>query len=371
MLLSLVEHFRTVEDPRLGQNKRHKLLDIIVLSICAVVSGAEGWEAIEEFGYDKQEWLRKYIGLENGIPSDDCIARVLSRILPSQMTESFMAWTRSVSKLTEGEVVAIDGKTVRHSYNSKEKRGAIHMVSAWATQAGMSLGQVKTDEKSNEITAIPKLLALLELKRCIVTIDAMGCQTEIAQQIIEKQANYVLAVKGNQSLLHQAIVDYFEVAIAANQPKLCQMQCDEDIDAGHGRIETRRFYLSSCLDTLPTPSRWKGLQSIAMVESERIVEGKATRQSRYYLCSFIDIHSFARAVRSHWGIENSLHWVLDVTFREDDSRIRTGYSPINFNIFRQLALNLLKNEPSKLSIKRKRFKAALSDSFRESIFSLN
>lgn len=370
MLLSLEEHFRTVEDPRLGRNKRHKLLDIIVLSICAVVSGAEGWEAIEGFGNDKQEWLRKYIGLENGIPSHDCIARVLSRILPSQMTESFMAWTRSVSHLTSGEIVAIDGKTVRHSYNTKGKQGAIHMVSAWATEAGMSLGQVKTDEKSNEITAIPKLLELLELKGCIVTIDAMGCQTEIAQKIIEKRADYVLAVKGNQSRLHQAIVDYFEVAIAANQPELCQMQCHEDIDAGHGRIETRRFYLSSCLDTLPLPCRWKGLQSIAMVESERIIQSRTTRQRRYYLCSFIDINSFAHAVRSHWGIENSLHWVLDVTFREDDSRIRTGYSPANFNIFRQLALNLLKNEPSKLSIKRKRFKAALSDSFRESIFSL-
>jgi len=356
MLLSLVEHFGTVEDPRLGRNKRHKLLDIIVLSICAVVSGAEGWEAIEEFGNDKQKWLRKYIGLENGIPSHDCIARVLSRILPSQMTESFIAWTRSASHLTAGEIVAIDGKTVRHSYNSKEKQGAIHMVSAWATGARMSLGQVKTDEKSNEITAIPKLLALLELKGCIVTIDAMGCQTEIAQKIIEKQADYVLAVKGNQSLLHQAIIDYFEVAIAANQPELCQMQCHEDIDAGHGRIETRRFYLSSCLDTLPKPSRWKGLRSIAMVESERIIDGNtATRQRRYYLCSFIDINSFAHAVRSHWRIENSLHWVLDVTFREDDSRIRTGYSPANFNIFRQLALNLLKNEPTKLSIKRKRF----------------
>jgi predicted transposase YbfD/YdcC len=371
MLCGIKEHFGKIEDPRLGQNKRHQLMDIIVLSICAVVSGAEGWEAIEGFGYDKEAWLKKYIELRNGIPSDDCIARVLSRIEPSQLTDCFIEWTRSVSELTGGEIVAIDGKTVRGSYDVKRKQSAIHMVSAWATQAGMSLGQVKTDEKSNEITAIPKLLELLELKGCIVTIDAMGCQTEIARKIIEKQADYVLAVKGNQSLLHQAIIDYFEVAIAANHPEVCQMQSHEDIDAGHGRIETRRFYLSSCLSTLPTPARWQGLQSIAMVESERIVQGQTTRQRRYYLCSFTDIHSFAHAVRSHWEIENALHWVLDVTFSEDDSRIRNGNSPANFNIFRQLALNLLKREPSKLSIKRKRFKAALSDSFRETLFSLS
>lgn len=204
MLSSIEEHFRAIEDPRVERNKKHKLLDIIVLAICGVVSGAEGWEAIEEFGYEKQQWLRKYLELANGIPSHDCIARVLSRISPSEMTECFIAWTRSVSQLTAGEVVAIDGKTLRHSYNTKEKLGAIHMVSAWASQAGMSLGQVKTDEKSNEITAIPKLLELLELKACIVTIDAMGCQTEIAQTIVEKQADYVPVAK------------------------LCQMQCDEE-----------------------------------------------------------------------------------------------------------------------------------------------
>ena len=371
MLSSIEEHFRAIEDPRVERNKKHKLLDIIVLAICGVVSGAEGWEAIEEFGYEKQQWLRKYLELANGIPSHDCIARVPSRISPSEMTECFIAWTRSVSQLTAGEVVAIDGKTLRHSYNTKEKLGAIHMVSAWASQAGMSLGQVKTDEKSNEITAIPKLLELLELKACIVTIDAMGCHTEIAEKIIEKRADYVLAVKGNQPLLYEAIVDYFAVAIAANQPQLCQIQVSEDIDAGHGRIETRRFYLSSCLDTLPIPSRWKGLKSIAMVESERVVNGKTTRQQRYYLCSLSEISAFAQAVRAHWGIENSLHWVLDVTFREDDCRIRRGDSPANFNIIRQVSLNLLKRERSKLSIKRKRFKAALSDSFRENIFSLS
>jgi len=365
--LSLLESFSSLEDPRIERNRKHQLLDIIMLTLCAVISGAEGWEAIELFGENKQEWLKKWIPLENGIPSHDCIARVISRLLPTQMTECFMAWTQSVAQLTDNEVVAIDGKTARHSYDSKGKLGAIHMVSAWANTAGMSLGQVKTEAKSNEITAIPKLLELLEIKGCIVTIDAMGCQTDIAEKIIAKQADYVLAVKDNQKSLHEAITDYFNEAIATNKPDLCKMQQCVETDAGHGRIETRHFYLSTCLDTLPAAARWKGLKSIAMVESERIVDGKTSLEQRYYICSLSDVKSFAHAARAHWGIENSLHWVLDVTFREDDSRIRTGYAPENFNILRQLSINLLKKEPSKLSLKRKCFKASLSDKFREDI----
>jgi predicted transposase YbfD/YdcC len=365
--LSLQKSFDSLEDPRVDRNKKHLLLDIIILTLCAVISGAEGWESIEQFGEEKQNWLRKWIPLENGIPSHDCIARVISRILPSQMTECFIAWTQSVAQITEGEVVAIDGKTARHSYNRKDNLGAIHMVSAWANKAGMSLGQVKTEAKSNEITAIPALLQMLEIKGCIITIDAMGCQTEIAAKIIEKQADYALAVKDNQKLLHEAIVDYFEEAIAANKPNLCQLQRHEETDAGHGRIETRRFYLSTCLDTLPDAGRWKGLKSIGMVESERTAKGETSIERRHYICSLTDVKPFAHAVRAHWGVENSLHWVLDVTFREDDSRIRTGYAPENFNIIRQLSINLLKKEPSKLSIKRKRFKASLSDEFREEV----
>jgi predicted transposase YbfD/YdcC len=365
--LSLQESFASLEDPRVERNKKHLLLDIIILTLCAVISGAEGWEAIEEFGEDKLDWLRKWIPLANGIPSHDCIARVISRLLPAQMTECFIAWTQSVAQITEGEVVAIDGKTARHSYNRKDNLGAIHMVSAWANKAGMSLGQLKTEAKSNEITAIPALLELLEIKSCIVTIDAMGCQTDIAKKIIEKKADYVLAVKDNQKLLHEAIVDYFEEAIASNNPNLCQLQRHEETDAGHGRIETRRFYLSTYLDTLPEVARWKGLKSIGMVESERIVKGETSVERRHFICSLTEVKPFAHAVRAHWGVENSLHWVLDVTFKEDDSRIHKGYAPENFNIIRQLSINLLKKEPSKLSIKRKRFRASLSDKFREDI----
>lgn len=367
MAASLEESFSSIKDPRLERNKKHQLLDIIILTIFAVISGAEGWEAIEEFGEEKLEWLRKWIPLANGIPSHDCIARVISRILPSQMTDCFIAWTQSMAQISDGEVVAIDGKTARRSYNRKDNLGAIHMVSAWANRTGMSLGQVKTDAKSNEITAIPKLLDLLEIKGCIVTLDAMGCQTEIAEKIIEKKADYVLAVKDNQKYLHEAIADYFEQAVAANKPDLCQLQATEETDSGHGRIEIRRCYLSTCLETLPDAARWKGLNSIGMVESERTVDGKTSLERRHYLCSLTDVKVFANAARGHWGVENSLHWVLDVTFKEDDCRIRKGYAPENFNIIRQLAINLLKKEPSKLSLKKKRFKAALSDKFRESI----
>lgn len=367
MALSLQEAFASLEDPRIERHKRHKLIDIIVLTICAVISGAEGWEAIEEFGKNKQDWLKKWIELENGIPSHDCIARVIARIEPSKMSECFIAWVQSIAELSLGEVVAIDGKTARHSYNGQDKLGAIHMVSAWASQAGLSLGQVKTEAKSNEITAIPVLLEMLEINGCIVTIDAMGCQTDIAEKIIEKKAGYVLAVKANQKHLHEAISDYFEVAVATDKPKLCQLQCHTETNAEHGRIEIRRCYLSTCLDTLPDAACWKGLKSIGMIESERIVKGKTSIERRHYLCTLNDVKSFSYVARAHWGVENSLHWVLDVTFREDDSRIRTGYAPENFNVVRQLAINLLKKENSKLSIKKKRFKAALNDDFRESV----
>jgi len=297
--LSLQEAFSSVEDPRVERNKRHQLMDIIILTVCAVISGAEGWEAIEQFGNEKQDWLKKWIALENGIPSHDCIARVMARIEPSKLTECFVRWARSITELPDGEVVAIDGKTARRSYRHNDKRGAIHVVSAWASLMGLSLGQVKTAEKSNEITAIPALLELLEVKGCIITIDAMGCQTDIAKKIIEKQADTVLAVKDNQKQLHEAISDYFAVARVANQPALCQLHMHENIDAAHGRIETRRCYLSTCLDTLPNAARWKGLKSIGVVECERIINGKTSIEQRHYLTTLTDVAACAsRSTRS-------------------------------------------------------------------------
>ena len=268
----------------------------------AVISGAEGWEAIERFGEAKIDWLRKWIDLENGIPSHDCIARVMARLEPTKVTECFVMWTQSVTEITDGEVIAIDGKTARGSFtdnSSKKKLGAIHMVSAWANQAGVSLGQVKTEQKSNEITAIPVLLEMLEIKGCIITIDSMGCQTAIAEKIVAKQGDYALAVKGNQPLLYDAIRDYFAVA-QSNNP-LCLMQQNETLDSGHGRVEIRRGYLSTCLDTLPNPERWKGLKSIGMVESERFIksQGTTTIERRYYISTLTDVDKFSHATRAH------------------------------------------------------------------------
>ncbi len=368
MSLSLQEAFSSLEDPRIERHKRHQLLDIIVLTICAVVSGAEGREAIEAFGKEKQDWLRQWIALENGIPSHDCIARLMSRLPAEEVSACFSRWVQSVARLTEGEVVAIDGKTARRSFDQEDKMGAIHMVSAWASQTGLSLGQVKTQEKSNEITAIPRLLAMLEIKGCIVTIDAMGCQEKIAGKIVEKGADYALAVKGNQKSLHEAIVDCFAVAVDGGvEDGQALLGHHEQVDVGHGRIEQRRYYLADCLDTLPSPRRWQGLKGIGMVACERQIGERQTIERRYYITTLDSVETFANAVRSHWGVENSLHWVLDVTFREDESRIRKGESPGNFTIIRQLALNWLKREPSRLSIKRKRFKAALSDDFRAQV----
>ncbi len=264
MSLSLQEAFSSLEDPRIERHKRHQLLDIIVLTICAVVSGAEGREAIEAFGKEKQDWLRQWIALENGIPSHDCIARLMSRLPAEEVSACFSRWVQSVARLTEGEVVAIDGKTARRSFDQEDKMGAIHMVSAWASQTGLSLGQVKTQEKSNEITAIPRLLAMLEIKGCIVTIDAMGCQEKIAGKIVEKGADYALAVKGNQKSLHEAIVDYFAVAVDGGvEDGQALLGHHEQVDVGHGRIEQRRYYLADCLDTLPSPRRWQGLKALA------------------------------------------------------------------------------------------------------------
>ena len=364
MCADLVSHFSVIKDPRSEKNKRYRLDEVLLLCVCAVVSGAEGWEAIEEFGGAKLEWLRKFLPYDNGIPTDDCIAWVLARLSPHALQECFVAWTRSVAQLTGGEVVAIDGKTLRRSYDRRRGRAALHMVSAWASAQRLSLGQVATEEKSNEITAIPKLLDLLEIKGCIVTLDAMGCQRAIAEQIVAQGADYVLAVKDNQPQLHEAIQDYFETAEAAQFERV-PMRYFEETDAGHGRREVRRHWLVEDLSTLPEPDEWSGLRSIGMVQSERHDGDKVTRERRYYITTLAgDAKAFAHAARAHWGIENPLHWVLDVTFREDDSRIRRGHAPANFNTLRQFALNLLKRYRTDMSVKKKRYVAALNDDFR-------
>jgi predicted transposase YbfD/YdcC len=367
MTATFMEHFSDLKDPRDDKNKKHQLMDILFLVIAAVISGAEGWEAIETFGEEKLEWLRKYFPFAHGVPSHDCIRMVLISLSPKALQGGFARWMQAVVEVANGEVVAIDGKTLRRSFERAEGLGAIQMVSAWAKRNGVSLGQVKTDEKSNEISAIPALLALLELRGCIVTLDAMGCQREIAEKIREQGADYVLAVKKNQKELHQAIEDYFETAQQAGY-RAVPLERLEEVDSGHGRVEVRRYQLVPDLRTLPKPEQWKDLQGIARVEGERHLGDRVSTEVRYYITSFgQDVGRLAEAVRGHWGIENSLHWVLDVTFREDDSRLRAGYGAENFAVIRHIALNLLKREPSKGSLKRKRYKAALNNESRSNV----
>ena len=343
----LLKHFEGVEDPRIeNANRRHELGEMLVLTILAVICGADSWSSVEEFGEAKLEYLRSVLKLENGIPSHDTLGDLFARLCPEQLQEGFLSWINSLVQVSEGEIVAIDGKTLRHSYDRKAGRGAIHMVSAWASANQMVLGQVKVDEKSNEITAIPALLKVLHLQGTIVTIDAMGCQTAISEQIIERGADYVLSLKGNQGQLHEDVKLFLE---SAHQKSFAGVVHSyyETLDKGHGRIEIRRYWMTEAIDWLEGKQKWSQLRSIGLVESERQEGEQVSIERRCFIGSIeADAKVFARAVRSHWGIENRLHWSLDMTFREDDCRVRQGYAAQNLATIRHIALNLLKNETS-------------------------
>jgi predicted transposase YbfD/YdcC len=286
-------------------------------AICATICGADGWEEFELFGRAKLDWFKSFLELPNGIPSDDTFRRVIGRIDPRQFQQCFLDWVRSVYELTQGQVVAIDGKQSRRSFDRPKGKTAINMVSAWASENQMVLGQVKVGEKSNEITAIPELLEMLEVAGCIVTIDAMGCQTSIAAKIVEEEADYVLSVKGNQSNLYEDLVQYFDWALA-DKFKQTTYTAEETIDGNHGRVEVRRYYATDDIAWLRKKADWRGLRSIAMVESERTVIGEATSiERRYYISSLeADVKQLGRSIRGHWSIENSLHWVLDMGLEE-------------------------------------------------------
>lgn len=365
----LLEHFQSLEDPRAENLLEHKLLDIIGLTICAVICGADTWVDIEEYGKSKKEWLKGFLELANGIPSHDTIARLFAALDPEGLQKCFLSWVKAVAQINEGEIIPIDGKTVRHSYDQGKKKGAIHMVSAWASQNRLVLGQVKVDEKSNEITAIPQLLKVLEIKGCIVTIDAMGAQKEIAKQIIERGGDYVLSLKGNQSNIHEDVEQLFKWG---QKTKFRDMphEFHRTVDGGHGRIEIRRYWLLDGVEHLIDGLRWPGLKRVGMVESERRLPGKEpTIECRYYLVSLDgNVERFAQSVRSHWGIENQLHWVLDVAFNEDASRIRKDHAPANFALIRHIAVNLLRRETSvKVGLKAKRLKAGWNDDYLSTI----
>lgn len=361
--VALLEHFASVPDPRIERHRWHKLSDILVIAVCAVLCGAESYPAIEDFGYEREEWLGQFLELPAGIPSHDTFNRVLRLLDPVELQSCFLRWMHAVAEVTDGEVVAIDGKALRRSFAKGTPKRAIHMVSAWATANGVVLGQRKVDTKSNEITAIPALLALLALKGCIVTIDAMGCQRDIAQKIVEQGADYVLALKGNQPTLEQAVKRFFLTSPEA-ETHCSQSDYPEHSERGHGRVETRRAWISADLEAEVLAAAWPGLQSIGLVEATRTVGEKTSVEQRCYLSSLPPrAPQFAQAVRKHWGIENQLHWTLDVTFREDQSRLRTGHGAENFAVLRHIALNLLRQEPSAKSLPRKRLACALNPDY--------
>jgi len=342
------EYFRGISDPRQPWKIEHSLYEIIIMTICAVISGFDHWEDIVDFCNVKETWFRERLGLQlsNGIASHDTFQRIFQLLDPKELENSFVSWVRSIAVCTNGEIVSIDGKTSRGSRDGENN--PLHLVSAWAHANQMVLGQVKTDVKSNEITAIPTLLDLLELRGCIVTIDAMGCQKDIAEKIIEQGADYVFSLKGNQSSLNEDVRLYFETEDVTNRTVT--------LDNGHGRIERRVYALETNVDWLSQKPDWHGLAAIGKVQSFVEEKGQKTEETRYFITSLTDIETFANAVRSHWGIENSLHYCLDVTFNEDANRTRKDNSAENFAVIRHIVLNVLKAfpTPKPMSLARKR-----------------
>jgi len=363
---SLEECFKDLPDPRVQGRCDHKLLDIIVIAVCGVLCGADSWTGIETFGKSKRVWLSENLELENGIPSHDTFAYVFARLDSQAFQASFARWVESVFHVTKGQVIAIDGKTARRSHDKTIGKDAIHMVSAWASRNGIVLGQRKVDAKSNEITAIPELLRLLDVTGCLITIDAIGCQTEIARVIRDEKADYLLRVKDNQSKLKQDLEDWF---VHGDQQQFEGMRVDfhRTTQKNNGRIEIRRCWAVSdpvAFEYIRHYDGWADLNTIVRIHRERRTNGLVTHQTAYYISSLPnDAACLLDATRHHWAIENSFHWVLDVTFGEDASRIRTGESAQNMAVLRALALNILKQDKSNSSLKQKRFRAALDNDF--------
>ena len=354
--LSLIEHFQDLPDPRVQGRTDHDLIDVLVIAVCALLCGGTGFDDMADFGRAKEAWFKTFLTLRNGIPSHDTFNRVFAALKPAAFLDCFLRWTQSLRATVAHEIVALDGKALRRA--GGRGQSARYIISAWAQSNGLVLGQLKVADKSNEITALPQLLRVLELAGCIVTVDAMGCQRAIAKEIIEADADYVLALKGNQETVHAEVKSYLDDALAqqaavptppGKEKPPAELASAQTVEKDHGRREIRRYWQSGRLGWFADRDKWEGLRSVGMVESVRQMGTEApTVERRYYLSSLaVDAEKFARAVRGHWGVENSLHWCLDVQMAEDQSRARTGHAAENLATLRRLALNLLKRDRTK------------------------
>ncbi len=361
------DHFKELTDPR-SREVTHPLINIVVIAVCAVICGADDFVAIAKYGRTKRDWFAKFLDLTNGIPSHDRFNAIFAAIKPAEFEKCLLSWILALHDITDGQIIAIDGKTLRRSFNKASRKSAIHMVSAWATANHISLGQVVCDAKSNEITAIPKLLEVLEISGSLVTIDAMGCQTDIAKRIVEAGADYCLAVKKNQLNLYQAIVAFFANHLQDDFART-RVRRHHTGEKGHGREESRSYCICPVPDDLAGRSRWANIKAIGITVNITQRDGKECVEARYYILSkYLSGKRFAKVVRAHWGIENSLHWQLDVTFQEDLCRIRLGHADTNFSILRRTALSLLKNETTlKVGIKNKRLTAGWDETYLEKV----
>lgn len=364
---SLIRHFEELPDPRTGNAKTHIFLEILIIAILAVICGADGWSDVELFGKTKKAWLKTFLNLPKGIPSHDTFGRVFAKLKPEEFRKRFIEWVQAVETLTAGQVIAVDGKKLRRSHDQQAGKAAIYMVSAWATENQLVLGQTKVADKSNEITAIPELLRLLDISGCIVTVDAIGTQTEIAETIVNGGGDYLLAVKENQGHLYEDIQCLFEVDVAQGM-KYAQYSHAQHVTKGHGRIETRECWATDreeYLSLLRKRQQWKGLKSVIRIASERKIGEVTETQTRYFISSLpANAKTLLKVKRSHWKIENQVHWVLDIAFREDESRVRQDHAAENLAVLRHMALNLIKNEKTaKGGIRAKRLQAGWDNDY--------
>ena len=352
----LLRAFAQLKDPRMNRTKLHSLTDILAIAICAVICGADGWAQVQQFGNCKKKWFKTFLDLPNGIPSHDTFGRVFAALDPVAFEECFMKWVAALATASQGRLIAIDGKTIRRSLDAASGKAAIHMVNAWCETNHMALGQLATDAKSNEITAIPKLMKLLDLKDAVVTIDAGGCHKKIAQQIVDQGGHYILQLKGNQGTLHKETVMLFDQCLT-DDCRGISYSTAATTNGGHGRIEERRIWATSEVNWFAERGKWKNLRCLIRVQAKRTVDGKTSTEYRYYISDLPadNASGLLAYIRGHWGVENKLHWCLDISFREDDRRIRQGHAAENFARLSRIALNLLKAETTnRRGIKTKR-----------------